>query len=760
MSPDRWERIKQLFDEALHLDCASRPAFLAESCRDDDALRTQVESLLDEYEQADTSFLRTSSLLGEAPSSPPPTPADPAVNGRYRIERELGRGGSGVVYLARDEQLHDRPVVLKFLNERSEQHPALRARFRHEMEALARVSHPGVVNVFDVGDLPGGRRYIVMEFIDGVTLRALLGTRGLDLPRAARLVRQICSALSAVHAKGIYHRDLKPENIMIVDAGGPSETVKLIDFGIAKVDHSQVQAHTETWTFVGTINYVAPEQLLGTAGAAADIWALGVIAYEMTTGRRPFQPHTPFHLYELQRSHKPPHPSLLRLGLPRAAGSSVLRALSFLPNDRQNTPAEFADEFSGPIDANAGSVGAWFRLCAAAKRHPRTTWGLALACLLVAAGAWRSFEISAVPRTRPSAESAIPALELSINTPLGVAVDRRGNVYFSEYANNRVWKVDPAGMATAVAGTGVAGFTGNGGPAVLANIQSPRLLAAGEDRYLYIVETTTDRVRRVDLATGIITHVLGIGRPRFNGDGNVGTATSFSEGLGLAVDRQGDLIFADTNNFRIRRLAASDGRVSTIAGNGERGFSGDGGEATDGPLDRIGGLALHPNGDIFFFEIENQRIRRIRNGILTTIAGNKASAEMEGPALTVRLGSSTGMAIDPTGTDLYFTEESFDTLRKLNLASGRISVVAGTGTSGYSGDGGPAQQAEMANPTGVAVDLLGNIYVAEAISNRIRRISAKGVISTFAGGKVPYSRRNGSGILELASRTMPTWESH
>ncbi|MEK7753831.1 MAG: serine/threonine-protein kinase [Acidobacteriota bacterium] len=743
MSPERWERVKQLFDEALDLDAAARPGLLAQACLADEELRAQVERLLSEHEQASASFLRTPAAIEDPAPGPELSRLGATLNGRYRVERELGRGGSGVVYLARDEQLLDRPVVVKFLHERSEQHPVLRARFRHEMEALARISHPGVVSVLDVGELPGGKRYLVMEYVEGVTLRSQIEAGGLDFDRVARLVRQICAALSAAHEKGIFHRDLKPENIMLLHAGETGETVKLIDFGIAKVEQSQVKARTETWTFVGTVNYGSPEQLLGKAGVAGDIWALGVIAYEMVTGRRPFQPETPFHLYEMQRAQRMVDPARLRPDLPAAARAAILKALSFRAEDRQASPARFADDFGGGIEGTARPK-LLARARAAVRRRPWMVAAIALLALVSAVmgrrGAERAGTIAGAPAR---AGAGVPALDLSINTPLGVVVDRRGNVYFTEYANNRAWRVDSAGKATVIAGTGIAGFTGNGGPAVRANIQSPRTLALDGERYLYMVETTTDRVRRIDLATGVITHVLGTGRPRFNGDGGLGPSTTFSEGLGMAVNPQGDLIISDTNNHRIRRLSASDGRVSTIAGTGTAGFSGDGGPPLAAQLDRPAGLALDPNGDIYFFDMTNQYIRRIQGGTITTLAGAGAvranSTAMEGPALQVRLGSSTGIALDAAGANLYFAEESFDTLRKLDLATRQISLVAGNGTQGFSGDGGPAPQAAMANPTGVAVDLAGNIYVAEATGNRIRRINAAGVISTFAGGKVQYA---------------------
>ncbi|MBI4893759.1 MAG: protein kinase [Acidobacteria bacterium] len=726
MSPERWPRVKELFDSTLDLDPESRSRFLDVACEVEPELREQVDRLLREHDSAPAAFLATGSgarLLHD----PLPFREDLLLKDRYRIQHEIGQGGSGVVYLAQDLQLLERPVVVKFLHGQAQRHPVLRARFRQELEALARIRHPGVVCLLDVGELPAGEMYLVMEFVDGDTLRAQIGNEGIALERAARIISHISCALMAAHEQGVFHRDLKPENVMLV-RGAMDDAIKLIDFGIAKVEQAQAQAHTETWTFMGTINYVAPEQLLGQSGAAADVWALGIIAFELVTGRRPFQPETPFHLFEMQKSGRREDPGRLRPELPLGARTAILKALSFEPADRQPSPAAFAREFADGIKGRL----AW----AALFRRVARASALWLAILLVI---FTGRKLLSSARAKLAAKPPLLATSLSINTPLGVAADRKGNVYFSEYANNRVWRVDPNGHASVLAGTGIAGFTGNGGPAVSAAIQAPRILAVHGEDYLYVVETTSDRIRRVHLKSGIIEHVLGNGRPQFNGDGRTGTQTGFSEGLGIAIDPSGNLFFCDTNNHRIRRLSAQDGLVTTVAGTGVAGWSGDRGPADQARLFRPSGLALHPSGDIYFYQVRPQLIRRIRNGVIETVAGSESSPAMEGPALAVRLGASTGLAIEPSGRHLYFTEESFDTLRKLDLATGRITVVAGTGVQGYSGDGGPARNAMMANPTGITIDWNGNIYIADAMGNRIRKIDPRGIISTFAGGMVPYS---------------------
>lgn len=267
------------------------------------------------------------------------------LNNRYLIERELGRGGIGAVYLARDRQLISRPVVVKVLLEDSLQNSWVVNKFRHEIDALARVDHPNIIGIFDAGEMEDGKPYIVMQYVDGTNLRSEISVSGVNLGRVANLFRQIGRALSAAHEKGIFHRDLKPENIMVQRLSDGDEQIKIIDFGIAKVKDSLVAPTTTTNLIIGTVLYMAPEQLeRKSVTAASDIYALGAIAYEMVTGRRPFNPESSFQLLEMQRAGVRVKPQDLRPGLPEAAQSAILKALSFNPSDRYRKAQDFGDE--------------------------------------------------------------------------------------------------------------------------------------------------------------------------------------------------------------------------------------------------------------------------------------------------------------------------------------------------------------------------------------------------------------------------------
>lgn len=274
------------------------------------------------------------------------------LDGRYAIETELGRGGIGVVYLARDRKLMDKRVVVKVLLEQSVRHEWVVRKFTHEREALSRVDHPGIVGILDAGETPGGAPYIVTQCVDGLTLRAVICPEGIDIERAAALIEGIAHALEAVHDCGIMHRDLKPENIMIQALTGGREQVRIIDFGIAKIRDSRLAPSTVGPATAGTIAYMAPEQLRGEkVTPAADIYSLGVIAYEMVTGRRPFNPETVFQLLEMQREGVRVRPSDLRPALPRRADRVILRALAFDPQGRYQSALEFGDELSRALGA-------------------------------------------------------------------------------------------------------------------------------------------------------------------------------------------------------------------------------------------------------------------------------------------------------------------------------------------------------------------------------------------------------------------------
>ncbi len=272
------------------------------------------------------------------------------ISDRYLIDRKLGQGGFGSVYLAADKKVVSRKVVIKVLHDEETTNEWSVKKFKQEIEALARIDHPSIVGIIDAGEMLSGKPYIVMQYVDGVTLRSLIRPEGMDFWRAANIIRQIGRALEAAHQQGILHRDLKPENIMLQTLGGDEGHVKIIDFGIAKVKDSVTGVSTAKEKTVGTIAYMSPEQLRAKRlTPASDVYSMGVIAYEMLTGKRPLNPDSPFQLLEMQRSGVRVNPIDLRPSLPPAAQPPILKALAFEATERYEHARDFGDLLSATL---------------------------------------------------------------------------------------------------------------------------------------------------------------------------------------------------------------------------------------------------------------------------------------------------------------------------------------------------------------------------------------------------------------------------
>ncbi|HKU76929.1 MAG TPA: protein kinase [Pyrinomonadaceae bacterium] len=340
MKQPNWDRIQEIYHAALAMPRSEWGAFVAQACANDADLLLEVWSLL-KAEDSSSGFLESPIIkLTLAPENLVGT----TIEERYLVERELGSGGMSQVYVALDLKLKRQAVVIKILSETLAHDAYARQKFDQEAEALSRIDHPGVVRVLDVGQLPDERPYIVMQYVDGETLRSKIPAEGMNLNRVASILKQIGAALEHVHEKGIFHRDLKPENIMIKR---DTDSVVLLDFGIAKVKDSVVAPSTAHGASVGTLLYMSPEQLRGEGvTAASDIYSLSLIAYELITGRRPFNPTSAIQLLEMQRAGIRIKPVHLREDLPAKAQTIILRALSFDPKARYTNAREFANRLA------------------------------------------------------------------------------------------------------------------------------------------------------------------------------------------------------------------------------------------------------------------------------------------------------------------------------------------------------------------------------------------------------------------------------
>jgi uncharacterized protein (TIGR03437 family) len=312
-----------------------------------------------------------------------------------------------------------------------------------------------------------------------------------------------------------------------------------------------------------------------------------------------------------------------------------------------------------------------------------------------------------------------PATSASLNNPVGVAVDSAGNFYIAEESNNRIRKVSGGTIAT-VAGNGTAGFSGDGGPATSASLSTPYGVAFDAAGNLYIADQQNQRIREVSGET--IATVAGIGGFGFSGDGGPATSASICLPAGVALDSAGNLYIADSFNNRIRKV--SGGTITTVAGNGNQGFSGDGGPATSASLFTPIGVAVDSAGNLYIADSFNNRIRKVSGGTITTVAGSGSDgfAGNGGPATSASLSLPAGMAIDSAG-NLYIADAGNNRIRK--VSGGTITTFAGNGAASFSGDGGPATSASLNFPSGVAFDSAGNLYIADINNQRIREVLAE-----------------------------------
>jgi uncharacterized protein (TIGR03437 family) len=328
--------------------------------------------------------------------------------------------------------------------------------------------------------------------------------------------------------------------------------------------------------------------------------------------------------------------------------------------------------------------------------------------------------------------------------PLGVAADAAGNIYLADYYTARIRRIDANGIITTMAGSGLRGFSGDGGPALAAAFAAPLSLALDKSGNIFVGDFAGSRIRKIDTG-GVITTIAGNGLFYPSPDGVAGTETAVRFPWGVASAADGSVLVAERLGQKIRRIDAK-GIASTVAGTGQAALANDGGSAALSPIALPYGVAADPSGTIYFSEEPDFKVRRVMSdGTLFTEAGNGiASLAATNGVLATNssLGIPQGVALDAAG-NVYFSDSGQNVVRRVSPA-GIISTVAGNGMAGFSGDDGPALAASLNAPTGLAVDGGGNVYIGDRGNSRIRKVTPAGIITTIAGtGRATYAGEGG-----------------
>ena len=316
-----------------------------------------------------------------------------------------------------------------------------------------------------------------------------------------------------------------------------------------------------------------------------------------------------------------------------------------------------------------------------------------------------------------------PATSAELHQPAFICQDRSGNLLFSDFGNNVIRKINIEGVIITLAGNRTAGYAGDGGLATAALLSGPMGVTIDDSGNVYFCEYYNHVVRKINNA-GIIFTIAGTHTAGYSGDNGAATNATLNGPYGIAIDAIGNIYFTDDLNYVVRKIDTV-GNISTIAGNNTRGYSGDGGPATNAQFGYLGGIAVSNSGAIYIADYTSHRIRILTDdGIINTYAGTGVLGnDGDGsPATAADLNGPNGVYVDNSTGEVYITDNYADVVRKVNT-SGIITTIAGDGTSGYSGDGGSATMAQLANPNDVVVNSHGNVLIAEFDNNIIRKIT-------------------------------------
>jgi serine/threonine protein kinase/sugar lactone lactonase YvrE len=691
----------------MQLSPEQRAPFLDQACSSDKALRAEVDSLLLADEEVRSSFLQAApgdALQGAQPQRfdpshsadvVQPNPAVPARFGPYEILSVIAKGGMGEVYRARDTRL-GRYVAVKILPADMCHDPGRLARFEQEARAASALNHPNIVSVYDIGR-ESGIPFIVTELIEGESLRRLIVKGPVPPGKLIELATQLAAGLKAAHAAGIVHRDLKPENIMLT----PDLQAKILDFGLAKhiplrsdaVQCTETEVLTAPGLVLGTVGYLSPEQVRGdTVDARSDIFSLGAVLYELAEGKSAFTRGKPI---EVLSAILREEPARLTADIPPPLDRIIRRCLEKDPQRRFENAASLAVALK-----SIGEISAVRRAFWVIERQ-RRAWPVAAAIaavILVACSAW--FAPRWLNRHASAAQLRPPT-----TTQPAVAV-----VSIHREARDTA----PPAPTPEPATTNPQAVTQPGHAEASIHLEAKEIAPPAPSPEQRKPEPPAPSQAVIEAFAGRSW--------KFTGDGMPARQVDLGHIDDIKCDREGNIYAADWGNQAIVKIDSS-GILHVLAGPES---------APDNQPRAPHFLAIDSLRSVYFSQVHVIR-RLLPSGPMVLFAGKYAAGftpdglRAQGSAIS----AVTGMALGADGT-VIFSEFGNQRVRRVDL-QGNLQTVAGNGTQGFSGDGGPADRASLAGPRGLAVDRMGNVFIADSLNHCVRKVSPYRQITTVAG---------------------------
>ena len=642
-------------------------------------------------------------LIAQRMLQPPPRPGVLAAVDHFEILRVLGGGGMGIVLLARDSKT-GRDVAVKMVKSDLVSNQQVVYRFLKEAGHLKRLQHTNIVPVLEISDRAEGPYFVMPYFAKGSLANRIRPGQPMDTESILDIAMPVAEGLGFAHRSGIIHRDLKPANILL-DTNGQ---VCIADFGLARSLFNDTIVDVESRSLEGTAPYMSPGVAAGNAeDTRCDIYSFGALLYEMLTGQPPYQGRGTKEILD-QILAGPPKP-ITSLN-PEADRGLVAVAETALARELRDRYAEMRDVINDLRRIKEGKE-------PAGHRDIKRPWRMSVVVPMIACAAGIAFWGWMIWHKSPShvAKVAQPVVTPSVASPPVVSPP----VVAPPVAPQPTWKI------TTVAGQpGIAGYAdGSDGQALF---RLPNNVAVDRAGNVYVADTANNVIRKIT-PDGTVSTLAGLAGSHGSTDGT-GSNALFWAPFGIAVDNSGNVYVADTANNTIRKIKPG-GVVSTLAGSAGHPGKADGLDSEArfrNPWD----VAVDGSGNVIVADMSNDTIRKITpDGMVTTLAGEAGMVgSADGFATNARFNDPFGVTVDGAG-NIYVSDSGNNTIRKI-IPEGTVITLAGLPEHAGNIDG-HVELARFWNPQGLAVDSAGNVFVADTGNNAVRKITPTGVVSTL-----------------------------